>query len=121
MRSGTQIDGIVLVLTATSRDRMLERIGPHQRPEIAHSALVNVVTRGLLGGAFCTPDDLPPTAAGVRLSDLDLPRDATVVAVVRNDRLVVPRGDTVLSTGDEVLVLTIAEAESAVRELLVRP
>ena len=55
----------------------------------------------------------------VKISDLDLPRDATVVAVVRNDRLVVPRGDTMLSTGDEVLVLVIGEAESAVRQLLV--
>lgn len=60
-------------------------------------------------------------AEGVRLSDLDLPRDATVVAVVRNDRLVVPRGDTMLSTGDEVLVLVLGEAESAVRQLLVGP
>ena len=58
-------------------------------------------------------------ADGVKISDLDLPRDATVVAVVRNDRLVVPRGDTMLSTGDEVLVLVIGEAESAVRQLLV--
>ena len=58
-------------------------------------------------------------ADGVKISDLDLPRDATVVAGVRNDRLVVPRGDTMLSTGDEVLVLVIGEAESAVRQLLV--
>ena len=35
-------------------------------------------------------------AAGMRLADLEIPRDATVVAVVRGDRLVVPRGDTVL-------------------------
>ncbi|HUC37695.1 MAG TPA: NAD-binding protein [Acidimicrobiales bacterium] len=60
-------------------------------------------------------------ADGVALRDLGLPRDATVVAVVRNDRLVVPRGDTFLSKGDEVLVLVIGEAESAVRELLVGP
>ena len=33
------------------------------------------------------------------------PRDAAVVAVVRGDRLIVPRGDTALQSGDEVLVL----------------
>jgi trk system potassium uptake protein TrkA len=60
-------------------------------------------------------------ADGVRLSDLNLARGATVVAVVRHDRLVVPRGDTVLSKGDEVLVLAIAEAESAVPQLLIGP
>jgi len=58
-------------------------------------------------------------AAGSSLVDLQLPRDATVVAVVRADRLVVPRGDTVLSPGDEVMVLVTGEAERAVQQLLV--
>jgi trk system potassium uptake protein len=58
-------------------------------------------------------------AAGSSLADLRLPRDATVVAVVRQDRLVVPRGDTVLNPGDEVMVLVTGEAERAVQQLLV--
>jgi trk system potassium uptake protein TrkA len=58
-------------------------------------------------------------AAGISLADLDLPRDATVVAVVRGDRLVVPRGDTMLSPGDEVMVLVTGDAEQAVQRLLV--
>jgi trk system potassium uptake protein TrkA len=60
-------------------------------------------------------------AEGIALADLDIPRDATIVAVVRADRLVVPRGDTVLSAGDEVLALVIGDAEDAVRRLLVGP
>ena len=55
----------------------------------------------------------------MHLVDLEFPRDATVVAVVRDDRLVVPRGDTVLSAGDEVLVLVTGDAEDAVQQLLV--
>ena len=43
------------------------------------------------------------------------PRDATVVAVLRDDRLVVPRGDTILRVGDEVMVLVTDESEAAVR------
>jgi trk system potassium uptake protein len=62
-------------------------------------------------------DDSP--AEGTTLADLGLPREATVTAVMRDDRLIVPRGDTRLSIGDEVLVLVTAEAEDAVRELLV--
>lgn len=58
-------------------------------------------------------------AAGTALVDLGMSRDATVVAVVREDRLIVPRGDTRLATGDEVLVLVTAEAEDMVREQLV--
>jgi trk system potassium uptake protein TrkA len=62
-------------------------------------------------------DDSP--AAGQSLVDLGIPREATVVAVVRGDRLVVPRGDTRLSAGDEVLVLVTEDAEDGVQQLLV--
>lgn len=53
------------------------------------------------------------------IADLGIPRDATVVAVVRRDRLVVPRGDTVLQSGDEVLVLVTADVEATVHTLLI--
>jgi trk/ktr system potassium uptake protein len=62
-------------------------------------------------------DDSP--AAGTTIADLGVPRDATVVAVVRGDRLVVPRGDTRLAVGDEVLALVTADAEDEVQRLLV--
>lgn len=58
-------------------------------------------------------------AVGVSLADLEIPRDATVVAVVRRDRLVVPRGDTVLEPGDEVLALVMGQSEQAVQAVLV--
>ena len=58
-------------------------------------------------------------AAGTALVDLGIPREATVVAVVREDRLIVPRGDTRLLVGDEVLVLVTADAEDKVQQLLV--
>jgi trk system potassium uptake protein TrkA len=58
-------------------------------------------------------------ASGVALSNLGMPRDATVVAIMRDERLVVPRGDTVLSAGDEVLALVVGDCEAEVRRLLV--
>ena len=54
-------------------------------------------------------------AADKEIVDLRLPRDSTVVAVLRSDHVVVPRGDTVLRTGDEVLVLVTDESEGEVR------
>ena len=42
-----------------------------------------------------------------------------VVAVVRGDRLIVPRGDTSLRSGDEVIVLVAAEAEDAVHAVFI--
>jgi len=64
-------------------------------------------------------DDSP--ADGVSVADLGVPRDATIVAVVRSDHLIVPRGDTRLAAGDEVLVLITADAEDEVQRLLVGP
>jgi trk system potassium uptake protein len=64
-------------------------------------------------------DDSP--AAGVTIADLGVPRGATIVAVVRGDRLIVPRGDTSLSVGDEVLALVTSDSEKVVQQLLVGP
>jgi trk system potassium uptake protein TrkA len=58
-------------------------------------------------------------AAGVSVVDLGVPRDATIVAVVRADHLIVPRAR--LAAGDEVLVLITANAEDEVQRLLVGP
>jgi trk system potassium uptake protein len=60
-------------------------------------------------------------ADGKQIVDLGVPRDATVVAVLRADRLIVPRGDTVVCVGDEVVVLVTDESEADVRALLVAP
>ena len=62
-------------------------------------------------------DDSP--ANDTAIAQLDFPRDAVVVAVVRGDRLIFPRGETILQSGDEVLVLVIAEAEDAVHSLFI--
>jgi len=58
-------------------------------------------------------------AEGREVQDLGLPRDCTVVAILRADRVVVPRGDTVLYSGDEVLVLVTNDSEDDVRQILV--
>jgi trk system potassium uptake protein len=58
-------------------------------------------------------------ADGRNISDLGMPRDASVVAVVRDRRVVVPRGDTTLQAGDEVIALVTEDAEDAVRTILV--
>jgi trk system potassium uptake protein TrkA len=58
-------------------------------------------------------------ARGRPLAELDVPRDATIVAVIRDNRVVVPRGDTVLYPHDEVIALVTDESEEPVRALLV--
>lgn len=58
-------------------------------------------------------------AANRSIAELALPRDASFVAVVRKGHVVVPRGDTVLYPGDEVLALVTPASQEEVRRLLV--
>jgi trk system potassium uptake protein len=58
-------------------------------------------------------------AAGREIVEIGFPRDSTVVAILRQDHVVVPRGDTPLLEGDEVLVLVTPDSEEPVRQLLI--
>ncbi len=58
-------------------------------------------------------------AGGQAISELGVPRDATVVAVIRERHVIVPRGETVMEPGDEVLVLVTPDSEEQVKTLLV--
>ena len=61
-------------------------------------------------------DDSPVIGPSIR--ELDVPRDATFVAVVREEHVVVPRGDTVFQAGDEVIALVTPESEDDIRRML---
>lgn len=65
---------------------------------------------------FTLGEDAP--VAGKVLSELDLPRDAELVAVVRNGHVVRAREETSLMVGDEVIALVTPEVEAALEELL---
>jgi trk system potassium uptake protein TrkA len=58
-------------------------------------------------------------AANRAISELVLPRSATIVAIVRAERVMVPTNDTVLRVGDEVMALITEDAEAAVAKLLI--
>ena len=62
-------------------------------------------------------DDSP--AVDLPLSEMGVPRDATVVAVIRERHVIVPRGETTMKPSDEVLVLVTPESEDAVKALFV--
>ena len=50
-------------------------------------------------------------AVGKKISDLDLPDEAVVIAIDRAGDIIVPRGDTGLIAGDNVLAFTSATAK----------
>jgi len=60
--------------------------------------------------------DSPAIERSIR--DVEAPRDSTFVAIIRDEHVVVPRGDTMFEVGDEVLALVTPDSEDAVREIL---
>ena len=58
-------------------------------------------------------------AAGKSIAELPIPRDATIVALVRERHVIVPRGETVVMAGDEVIALITGDAEDELKALLV--
>jgi trk system potassium uptake protein TrkA len=55
-------------------------------------------------------------AVGKRLSELAIPKCAHVMAIISAGEVVVPRGDTMLNAGDEVLILSSCGEEANLRK-----
>ncbi|MFL6162379.1 MAG: potassium channel family protein [Jatrophihabitantaceae bacterium] len=53
--------------------------------------------------------------AGIPVRDLQLPSDAAMVAIIRNDRVITPTPDEPMEPGDELLFVALPEAEPAIR------
>ena len=55
----------------------------------------------------------------IAIADVRLPRDARIVTVMRRGHLITPEADTVLYSGDEVVVLASVDAEPELAKLFV--
>ena len=54
-----------------------------------------------------------------KVMDVTLPRDSVLVAILRGGGMVVPRGDTVLQAGDDVIAITTIENEQQLLNALI--
>ncbi|HEX2904235.1 MAG TPA: TrkA family potassium uptake protein [Jatrophihabitans sp.] len=53
--------------------------------------------------------------SGIPVRELNLPSDAAIVAIIRNQRVLTPTPDEPLEPGDELLFVALPEAEPAIR------
>ena len=98
---------------------------PISPPHIITSLVEEAVTVGeavrilpLAGGAMSVVElKLPRDSrqAGKSLSQLTLPPDAAILALVREDHVVIPQPETVLVGGDEIVALVSPAAEGALQ------
>jgi trk system potassium uptake protein TrkA len=63
--------------------------------------------------------DAPALVGDRTVADLQLPADAQIVAIVRDEKVLIPRDDTRLSEGDHVVVLATHGAEHEIERVFV--
>ena len=63
--------------------------------------------------------DAPAIQGDRTVGDLQLPADAQIVAVVRDEKVLIPRDDTRLSEGDHVVVLATHGAEQEIEQVFI--
>ena len=63
--------------------------------------------------------DAPAIEGDTTVADLALPADAQIVAIVRDEKVLIPRDDTRLSEGDHVVVLATHGAELEIEKVFV--
>jgi trk system potassium uptake protein TrkA len=75
------------------------------------------------GAAALVEVRLPETSPcqGRAIRDLDLPPDTVIVSVIRGGRLIIPRGDTRLEAGDEILAVSTVKSEKPLKDTLAGP
>lgn len=87
---------------------------------LQHVSLGDIVTLLRLKAENMVVDELvlpvDSAAVGKRLAELTLPPCSQVMAIVSGGGVVVPRGDTVLHAGDELLILANCKDDVALRE-----
>jgi trk system potassium uptake protein TrkA len=60
-------------------------------------------------------------ATGIPLKDLGLPESCVIAAIIRNGKIVVPRGGSAFESGDEVLAVTDRQGAALLAELFSAP
>ncbi len=87
--------------------------------EVSFSDFVNLMSfkRGKLAIVRVDlPEDSP--AINKEVKDIVLPKDSVLVSILRGEEVIVPRGDTILKPGDDVVALTLVGNEPQLLSLL---
>ena len=88
--------------------------------EVSFSDFVNLMSfkRGKLAIVrLDLPSDSP--VINKQVQDVQLPPDSVLVSIVRGEEVIVPKGNTVLKPGDDIIALTVVGNEPQLLNLLV--
>ena len=102
--------------TTVSSTSLIQQVIERELPTMRIKTMLN-----LPDGAFQILEyllDNNSPAIGKLVRDISLPTQCNLVAILRGNSTVVPRGDTQLNVGDLVMALVCKDQELALREAL---
>lgn len=87
--------------------------------EIPQRSLVHLMTvrHGQVAIVEATVEEGAPVV-GKTLADLTFPPNVVISAIIREDALILPKGDTILQPDDEVIALSNKASEEGLRQML---
>jgi len=91
------------ILPAVSATDLILRLIEHEVPKYGLVHLLDLEEEQLEIIEMEVSDDAP--AAGRKVIDIDLPDGSLIISVLREGGGIVPKGDTVIEAGDEVLLV----------------
>ena len=91
------------ILPAVSATDLILRLIEHEVPKYGLVHLLDLEEEQLEIIEMEVADDAP--AAGRKVIDIDLPEGSLIISVLREGGGIVPKGDTVIEPGDEVLLV----------------
>ncbi len=87
--------------------------------EVSFSDFVNLMSfkRGKLSIVrIDLPEDSP--VINKQVQDIHLPADAVLVSIVRREEVILPKGNTILQPGDDIIALTLIGNEPQLLNVL---
>ena len=94
-------------------------IGKIIEEEVSFSDFVNLMSfkRGKLA---IVRVDLPVESPVInkKIKDIELPKDAVLVSIVRGEEVILPKGNTVLKAGDDIIAMAMVGNEAQLINLL---
>ena len=106
-----EAEGVVAISAPWATAAMVENI--LDRPGVAELFEIGTGVANLLG--VIIPEGAK--VAGSAIRDIEIPAECVVAAVIRGNKFVVPRGDTVIEVADEVVFVGPAEAVKDANDL----
>ena len=99
--------------STVSSTAIIQQVIERELPTVRIKTLLS-----LQSGAFQIleyPLDGTSPATGLTVREIDLPHESNLIAILRGNTMVVPRGETKLDEGDVVVALVSTEDEAALR------